>query len=241
MLSKFISQNDKVELHAIDRGEEENGENTKKVYYSSVLEILSGDTLEIAMPMEQSKLILLPVDSEYDLVFYGGSGLYQCFARIIDRYKSNNVFILVVELTSNLRKFQRREYYRFSCALEMCARNLEEDEIQAIEKRLPYALVSGRPLKQSVIVDISGGGLRFISSQKYEPDNLLYCSYQLIRGTERKQYEVIGKVLSAKEVENRPGFFEHRVQYYDIDKEMREEIIKYIFEEERKSLQKERN
>ena len=123
----------------------------------------------------------------------------------------------------------------------MCARNLEEDEIQAIEKRLPYALVSGRPLKQSVIVDISGGGLRFISSQKYEPDNLLYCSYQLIRGTERKQYEVIGKVLSAKEVENRPGFFEHRVQYYDIDKEMREEIIKYIFEEERKSLQKERN
>ncbi len=241
MLSKFISQNDKVELQAIDRGEEENGENTKKVYYSSVLEILSGDTLEIAMPMEQSKLILLPVDSEYDLVFYGGSGLYQCFARIIDRYKSNNVFILVVELTSNLRKFQRREYYRFSCALEMCARNLEEDEIQAIEKRLPYALVSGRPLKQSVIVDISGGGLRFISSQKYEPDNLLYCSYQLIRGTERKQYEVIGKVLSAKEVENKPGFFEHRVQYYDIDKEMREEIIKYIFEEERKSLQKERN
>lgn len=241
MLSKFISQNDKVELQAIDRGGEENGENTKKVYYSSVLEILSGDTLEIAMPMEQSKLILLPVDSEYDLVFYGGSGLYQCFARIIDRYKSNNVFILVVELTSNLRKFQRREYYRFSCALEMCARNLEEDEIQAIEKRLPYALVSGRPLKQSVIVDISGGGLRFISSQKYEPDNLLYCSYQLIRGTERKQYEVIGKVLSAKEVENRPGFFEHRVQYYDIDKEMREEIIKYIFEEERKSLQKERN
>lgn len=241
MLSKFISQNDKVELQAIDRGEDENGENTKKVYYSSVLEILSGDTLEIAMPMEQSKLILLPVDSEYDLVFYGGSGLYQCFARIIDRYKSNNVFILVVELTSNLRKFQRREYYRFSCALEMCARNLEEDEIQAIEKRLPYALVSGRPLKQSVIVDISGGGLRFISSQKYEPDNLLYCSYQLIRGTERKQYEVIGKVLSAKEVENRPGFFEHRVQYYDIDKEMREEIIKYIFEEERKSLQKERN
>ena len=59
MLSKFISQNDKVELQAIDRGEEENGENTKKVYYSSVLEILSGDTLEIAMPMEQSKLILL--------------------------------------------------------------------------------------------------------------------------------------------------------------------------------------
>ncbi len=239
MLSKLISPNDKIELQAIDRGEEENAEN-KKIYYSTVLDILSEDTLEIAMPMEQSKLILLPVDSEYDLVFYGEGGLYQCFARIIDRYKSNNVYMLAIELTSNLRKFQRREYYRFSCALEMCARNLEEDEVQAIEKRLPYALVSGRPMKQSVIVDISGGGLRFVSSQKYEPGNLLYCSYHLIKGNDRKQYEVIGKVLSAKESEKRPGVYEHRVQYYDMDNETREEIIKYIFEEERKSLQKER-
>lgn len=240
MLSKFVSQNNKIEMCAIDRGEGEAAEGEKKIYQSCVLEVLSEDTLEIAMPMEQSKLILLPVDSEYDLVIYGESGLYQCFARIIDRYKSNNVFILMVELTSNLRKYQRREYYRFSCALEMCARNLEEDEVQAIEKRLPYALTSGLPLKQSVIVDISGGGLRFISSQRYEPGNLLYCSYHLVKGKERKQYEVIGKVLSVRELENRPGTFEHRVQYYDMDKETREEIIKYIFEEERKNLQKER-
>ncbi len=239
MLSKFIAPDNKIEMRAIGR-EEEASKEEKKVYQSYVLTIVSEDTLEIAMPMEKSKLILLPVDSEYDLVFYGNTGLYQCFARIIDRYKSNNVFILLVELTSNLRKYQRREYYRFSCALEMCARNLEEDEIQAIEKRLPYALTSGLPLKQSVIVDISGGGLRFISSQKYEPGNLLYCSYNLIKGKQQKQYEVIGKVLSVREVENRDGFFEHRVQYYDMDKDTREEIIKYIFEEERKNLQKER-
>lgn len=240
MLSKCISPNDKIELRAVDKGEEENAEGNKKIYYSNVLDILSEDTLEIAMPMEQLKLILLPVDSEYDLVIYGANGPYQCFARIVDRYKSNNMYILAVELTSNLRKYQRREYYRFSCALEMCARNLEQDEIQAIEKRLPFALVSGRPLKQSVIVDISGGGLRFVSSQKYEPGNLLYCSYHLIKDKEQKQYEVIGKVLSVRELENRPGTYEHRVQYYNMDKETREEIIKYIFEEERKSLQKER-
>ena len=239
MLSKFISPGDRIEMQVIGRNEE-TPEGEKKIYKSNVIAIMSEDTLEISMPMEQSKLILLPVDGEYDLVFYGTSGLYQCFARIIDRYKSNNVYILMIELTSNLRKYQRREYYRFSCALEMCARNLEEDEIQAIEKRLPYALTSGLPLKQSVIVDISGGGLRFVSSQMYETGNLLYCSYSLIKGNELKEYEVIGKVLSAKELENKPGFFEHRVQYYDMDKDTREEIIKYIFEEERKNLQKER-
>lgn len=235
MLSKFVEEGNKIELQNVEKDGEKQGEEKRRTYFSRVHEILSEDTLEITMPMENTKLILLPVDSEYNMIFYGESGLYQCFARIIDRYKSNNVYILVVELTSNLRKYQRREYYRFSCALEMAARNLEETEMQAIEQNIPYSLTPGLPLKQSVIVDISGGGLRFISSQSYEPGSLIYCSYHLLKGSERKKYEVIGKVLSVKELENREGNFEHRVQYYDMDTETREEIIKYIFEEERKS------
>lgn len=239
MLSKFISMKDKVELQYLDKENEEMGLSRNKTYLSSVYEIMSEDTLEITMPMEQTKLILLPVDSEYNVIFYGASGLYQCFARIIDRYKSNNVYILVLELTSNLRKYQRREYYRFSCALEMCSRNLQETEIQAIEQNMPYALTPGLPLRQSVIVDISGGGLRFLSSQRYEPESLLYCSYHLMKSGAKKKYEVIGKVLSVKELENRAGTFEHRVQYFDMREDEREEIIKYIFEEERKNRRKE--
>lgn len=240
MLSKFISVGDKIEIHPVGKLNDPGAETEKKIYFSKVYDILSEDTLEILMPMEQTKLILLPVDSEYDLVFYQEGGLYQCMARVTDRYKSNNVYILVVELTSNLRKYQRREYYRFSCALEMCARNLEEEELEAVENNLPYTLTPGLPLKQSIIVDISGGGLRFLSSQRYEPESMLYINYNLIKGTENKLYEIIGKVLSVKELENRKGTYEHRVQYYDMNRKTREEIIKYIFEEERKNRRKER-
>ena len=81
----------------------------------------TSDSIEVQMPIEQTKLILLPVDAEFNMIVYTGAGLYQCFVRVIDRYKSNNIYVLVLELTSNLRKYQRREYYRFSCALEMCS------------------------------------------------------------------------------------------------------------------------
>ncbi len=240
MLSKFISEGDRIELQSLDRKPDTlHTEEPQKIYHSRVITILSEDSLEISMPMEQTKLILLPVDGEYDLVFYTEGALYQCFARIIDRYKSNNVYILVVELTSNLRKYQRREYYRFSCVLEMNARTLQEEEIQAIEERAPLELQPNLPIKRSVIVDISGGGLRFISSQRYEPDSLIYCGYQLLKDGKRKQYEVVGKVLAVKELENKPGTFEHRVQYYNLDVRTREEIIKFIFEEERRSRKKE--
>ena len=241
MLSRFVEEGSKVELRSLERGlEEKEAKSATKVYQSQVLQIISDDRLEIAMPMEQTKLILLPVDTEYDLIFFEETSLYQCFARIIDRYKSNNVYVLVMELTSNLRKYQRREYYRFSCALDMCARNLEEEEIQAVEKNAPYELQPGLPLKHSVIVDISGGGLRFMSSQRYEPGSLILCSYHLLKDGERKKYEVVGKVLAVKELENRKGTFGHRVQYYNLDVTTREEIIRFIFEEERKSRKKER-
>lgn len=239
MLSNFITEGNRIELQAIDRGEE-NAED-RKVYLSQVHEILSEDKMEIRMPMEKTKLLLLPVDAEFDMVIYGESGLYQCFVRVIDRYKSENVYLLVVELTSNLRKHQRREYYRFSCALEMCSRTLEATEIEALENKRPYALTPGLPLKQSVIVDLSGGGLRFLAAQDYAPDSLIYISYALLKSGERKQYELVGKVLSVKELENRPGTYEHRVKYVNIDNDTREEIIRYIFEEERKNLRKERS
>lgn len=241
MLSDFIVPGCKIELSAIEKpGEKDRSEAAKKVYYSQLYDILTEDRMEITMPMEQTKLILLPVDGEYDAVFYAKNSLYQCFLRIIDRYKSNNVYILVVEMTSNLRKYQRREYYRFSCALEMCARPLVEEEIKAVEQKTPNFLTPGLPLKRSVIVDISGGGLRFMSNQRYEPESLIYCTYHLLIGGKTKEYEIIGKILGAKELENRKGTFEHRVQYVNLDVDDREEIIKYIFEEERKNRRKEK-
>ena len=240
MINKFIKEGDRVELTQVGGKVRlaEDGSELRKQYYTKISAITSEDTLELLMPMEKTKLILLPIDAEYNVVVYTEGGLYQCFARVIDRYKADGMFFLAIELTSNLRKYQRREYYRFSCALEMCARNLEEEEINAVEKKSKIWLQPNRPIKRSVIVDISGGGIRFLSNQRYEIGSMIYCSYTLVRGNDRKQYELVGKVLDVKELEQRPGTFEHRVQYYNIDEATREEIIQFIFEEERKVRRK---
>lgn len=239
MLSRFISAGDRIELQSVERHQADSPKENKKIYYSQVYDILSADRMEILMPMEKTKLILLPVDSVYDVIFYAKGSLYQCFARIIDRYKSNNVYILVLEMTSNLRRHQRREYYRFSCALDMCARPLVEEETKAIEQKEALYLTPGLPLKHSIIVDISGGGLRFLADQQYQQDSMIYCTYHLLVDGEDKEYSLVGKVLSVRPVENKNGLFEHRVQYVDIDTEKREEIIRYIFQEERKNRKRE--
>ena len=145
--------------------------------------------------------------------------------------------ILPGETISNLRKHQRREFYRFSCILNMSSRELVEEELSAIEQNKQY-IQAGLPLRQSVVVDISGGGIRFVSDYKYENGTLIYLTYNLSSEKIQKTYNLVGKILSVKELENRRGTFEHRVQYINIDNQQREEIIRYIFEEERKNRQR---
>lgn len=249
LLSKYVVPGCRVDLQEIehlDLDEMDEAEGSEEIrtgnkgYQSKVLDVLSEDRLEILMPMEKSKIIPLPVDGEYDLYFFTEMGLYQCYARIADRYKEGNVFVLVMDLTSNLRKYQRREYYRLSCALEMASRPLQADEARLAEAGHIGRRISELPLKDSVIVDISGGGLRFVADYAYEVDSLIMCRYRLLVDKEEKEYSLVGKVLSVKEVENRSGSYEHRIQYINVDTEEREEIIKYIFDAERKTLRKQK-
>lgn len=234
MLSRIIKPGDRIEISPVEKKGNHVEENTtNKVYISQVQSVLSDERMEIVMPMEGTKIVLLPVDAVFDMYLTTRNGLYQCFMRVIDRYKSNNVYLLVVELTSNLRKYQRRDYYRFSCALEMKSRELSRDEIRVVDTPDEF-IAPGLPLKQSVIVDISGGGLRFLSNHQYEPGSLIYINYCLMIREKVKEYNLVGKVLAIKPSENRKGVYEHRVQYVNIGNEEREEIIRYIFEEERK-------
>lgn len=237
LLSKYVVSGNKVEIRKKKRKSGDGEEPEASIYYSKVCDVLSEDKIEITMPMEKTKIVLLPVRAEYDLYFYTPNGVYQCRARVAERGKKNNVFVLVMELTSNLRRNQRREFYRFSCALEMNTRALDEEEVELLERdgMLEDVMAEGEQLKQSVIVDISGGGLRFVSEHKYDRESIILCKYQL--DTERgiKEYEIFGKVLDVEESQTRHGIFEHRVQYIDIDDTSREEIIKFIFETERKN------
>ncbi len=233
MLTKYVDPGNKVEVVVKDKNEPDG----KKTYESRVYDVLSDEEFEIHMPMEKTKLILLPVDGVFDFYFYTTNGLYQCLARVKDRYKSGLTFILLCEPTTNLRKYQRREYYRFSCVLKMASRKLQADELEAAQRNESFYR-DGLPMDHSLIEDISGGGVRFVSEKKYDPGTLIYLTYKLVVMGKEKEYDITGKILDSYELPDKPGQFEHRAKYLNMENGVREEIIRYIFEEERKNRQR---
>ena len=238
MISKFVQVGNKIEIESIKKTTGELGEVTRKTYRSELYDIESEDIIKIAMPMEQSKIVLLPVDAEYSLCFYTPNGLYQCLARVVERYKSNNLFVLSMELETDLQKYQRREYYRLNTVLEMKSKAIDENEktslaqVQFIDTDLTF--------DNGTMVDISGGGARFISKVQYAQGSLIRFVFSLFVNGLVTEYKLVGKVLKSSPIENMEDQFENRIQFVNMPNDDRESIIKYIFEEERKQRHRER-
>ena len=240
MLSKYVKLGDKLELETIDNSKGRNDLSEKKNYRSQVYDIVSEDQIKIAMPMEQGKVILLPVDGEYNICFYTQTGLYQCLARVIDRYKSDNIFVLVMELTTDIRKYQRREYYRLNCVLDMKARGVSDADNAKGSTEQVHFLDTDITFSNGTMVDISGGGARFISKDRYPKGSNIQFAFSLFVNGKLTEYKLLGRVLYSEELESRAGSYEHRIQFINIMNDERESIIKFIFEEERKIRRREK-
>jgi c-di-GMP-binding flagellar brake protein YcgR len=233
MLTELVRPGEKIEIQAVENAILSSSAK-KKVYTSKIYDVLDDEQMEILMPMDGTKLILLPVDGEYQFCFYTRNGLYQCFIRIVDRYKSNNVYLLLCEVTSPLGKYQRREYYRYACTLPLKTRDLLDEEVKSVENKQYHPMI-GLPMTKSQIVDISGGGIRFMAPVSYEPGKQIAISFSLNVHGKETPYELVGEILSSREHEIQKGSYEHRLKYTVVGNKQREEIIRYIFEEERKS------
>ncbi|MDP4381108.1 hypothetical protein, partial [Escherichia coli] len=58
--------------------------------------------------------------------------MYRVVGQIKERYKSDNLYVVEVELKTQPQKFQRREYYRFPFVLEFQYFMITKEEAKMI-------------------------------------------------------------------------------------------------------------
>ena len=236
MISKYVKVGDRIDIESIKKN---SSTSEKKTYKSQVFDIESEDRIKVAMPFEQGKMVLLPVDEEFNLCFYTPNGLYQCLGRVSDRYKSDKIYVLVMDLTTDIRKYQRREYYRLNCVLDMKSTMINQADVASFSEKVHF-IDTDLTFDNGTMVDISGGGARFISKVKYPKDSNILFTFNLFVNDMNTAYKLLGKVLVSQEIANREGEYEHRIMFVNIMNDDRENIIKYIFEEERRIRRREK-
>ena len=227
MVEKYLSPGDRVELRP-HRRIDANDEKANKIYVSKLEQVLDEDKIEVLMPMEQQKMVLLPRNARYNITVYNSKGIYKCEVKIADRYKSGSTFIQVLELLTGIKKFQRREYYRYNCTLPVFCRRLMQQEKETL---IWDETIKGN---EGYSLDIGGGGIRFVAEQEFETDELVVFHIPIEIRNSTREIQGIGKVLSSKLVKDSTKLYEIRVQFEVMASATREDIIQYIFEDERR-------
>lgn len=238
-MANIIRAGDKIEL--IRTNTEETGE--KVVYKSQVYDVVGKEQLKIAMPQEKGRLQLLQLEAVYKIQFYTEGGLYEGKGKVVDRYKTDNVYVAVVDMISALEKIQRREFYRLNCLLDSYIHILSDEEIMTgdIRKILLMHDSSNPAYEYGIIVDISGGGARVVTDCEVGEGSYITLKFRTDMKEISKEYELLAKVVTRKKLENKSKKYELRIEFEQIENNVRETLIKYIFQEERKKRKSEKS
>lgn len=252
MLQDILSIGDKIDVKKLDHMGRPIKDFVTSV--SQILDFKDNDSLNIAMPMVGSKIIPMELDAQYHLCFYTSKGLYQCSCIVTGRYREEHMVAATVKITSALEKHQRRQYYRVECMIDIEYRVITKEEM-VLEALLLANNFSTSKIKQEcqnrlqeydksyyhgVIVDISGGGIRFTSEHSHSKGDKLIIKFEIASAKGINKYRLQANVINSNKIHNKINTYEHRIEFSDIDQKEREEIIRFIFEQERQKIQKNR-
>lgn len=246
MLREVLSIGDKIDIKPLNR----NGKpvHTTKTFVSQLVDFVDGNIINIVAPIVFGRTIPLPVGDEYNLCFYTEKGLYQCNCTVISNHRDNKTIITVVRITTNLEKFQRRQYYRLECIHDIHYRPISLEE-ELLEKKMssqsfetPEAMTEAKKKLAAFdrewilasVTDLSGGGARFSSEALHNSGDKVRIKLDFITGKEMKNFLLNANIISQARIPVRAGMYEYRVEFTDIMQKDREALIKYIFEQERK-------
>lgn len=258
MLSEIIHPGDKFDIEILKKIEK----NAKKTTYSSqIYDIIDKDKIVAMLPIYRGLIVPLPINAKYELVIYANTALYKCNAILKERYKEDNMHVMILEICSELKKYQRREYYRLTYSLDLTYYVLGDDldialdkmdeilgilpveELQdtdetevTVDKHIVSEVKSSENhgSVQGITIDISGGGMRFVSKKRTDIGQYILLEFAVMVDDKKVEYSQLSKVIYTREVPTKANTYEHRVQFERITIPERELLIKFIFEQERR-------
>lgn len=233
MANSILEIGNKIELRALNY---RNPDELAPVYVSQLLDFSeeSDEILMIAMPIYEGHLVPLDVGKHFEACFSAKKGMYKADCTVLNRVKRNNIYMVEILIQTQLKKFQRREYFRLNCSFETSFWQLNDNESAEyfVTQELKDEYTS--KVYHATITDLSGGGARMISDEIFERGVCVVM--QLVLADDFKM-RVAGTVVSCTRTENQYTKYDLRVKFLFKDKEPQEKIIKFIFEEQRRRMQ----
>ena len=204
----------------------------KQEYTSKILRIGGDEELVIYVPVNNGHKLQMIDDKEYCIVFYLKEGLYKAKVILSDVYTEEGIEVYELELVSEIERYQRREYYRidYYCDIEYRILEIADDDGKMTRYQGEWT--------KAKLSNISGGGMKFTSEEGIDTAKRVFLKFALGEGLSRNLYNCLANVVCISKKDIGKKVCEYRVSFSDIEESARENIVKFVFEEERKNRRK---
>lgn len=228
-----IALGTRLELELLNR----HGEKVGHTFVSQLLEHLDDGQMVISCPIHEARLVFIPKDTNIRLTFINfKQGLLGFTAVVTGRDYKGKIAILAVRPESDLVRIQRRMHYR----LDIVGNVLLWPEQAEGDKNGPSgneAPVKPVPVK-AYSKNISGSGLCVLTDINIPVDALVRAKLNL---PNLPVFDVKCRVLRSRLIENKRGKkFELGLCFIEIAGKDQDDLIRYIFEQQRLLLQREK-
>lgn len=208
----YISQFQNIKLIY----KKKNGENEE--YASRVISLDSEIELMVENPSKEGKEVHFLNGTRLDVVFQvENHGLHSFETEIVAKVREK-INLLKLRRLGEVKKLQRRNFYRVKSDLDVIVRRLGDVIFE-----------------ETIILDISGGGLKFLSRQDFKLGDLVELNITLLG----EDLDLEAKVVKVDKI----GFgkSEVSVEFYDLYEDDQNVIVKYVFEKQRREIKRRNN
>lgn len=252
MLSEVLTLGDKIDIKPLDKAGKPH--HNARTFVSQLVDFVDSDIINISAPIVLGRAMILGTGEYFNLCFYTNRGLYQCNCIVLSSHRDNNTIVIVVRITTNLEKYQRRQYYRLECLIDIEYRVIRPEE-EMLQKKLAANDFKNEKEREeckevlnyfesdwikATVMDLSGGGARFNSSVNHNLGDKVRILLNLSMSGDSKRLALTANIIASSRNIYKNNMIENRVEFIEIKQRDREELIKFIFEQDRKRRGKEK-
>ncbi len=186
-------------------------------YLSKVAEV-NKDDFKVTAPFSKGEIVPLRMGQPVQLFCTGNSAAYTFLAKVIGR-QNKPVALLTLEKTSEIKRIQRREFFRLKAKRKVDYRVIDDDK-------------GDEGFKDTMTVDISAGGLKLIVGDSMPTAGMLELTID-IPGLENVILK--GEIVNTYDL---PDGSAISVEFLDIKPNQQDAIITWLFDYQRELRQK---
>lgn len=243
MLSNELKENLIVEIRRVELSLDYTYVEQNAIFSSKVLTLNDDtNTIDIAIPTFQEEPYNLERNVRYSFLFIYESGVMKTAHGVfLQRIRIDNVQMCKIKLVTSLRRIQRRDFFRISCGLDILFQVVSMRMEDVHKPNILFDIIERLDMEnwsKGQLIDISGGGIKFASETAILDLPFIFIRFDLPFGNNIKHVGLTGKLLDKKPVP-RTLLCTYRVQFMPQGVKAQDDIIAYIYDQQRKIAQKE--